>query len=387
MAATRRQATTDLIEELLTDAASGFDFFQVVRLLERWFECKRASDGIEPRRPLGQSFDAGIPEEVAFVVGVTSLGHPPSDIVKVNRHSAGFESGGHERTKFEIELAAFALYGPNGALPYHYSVKLIELQRTANPGPGGSAMKAFLDVLNHRMAALYYRAWEKYRLPFAYERRRLSSQGSKVDPITDILHALVGLGGRAERSRLGIPSESIVGLAPAFARFPRSPEVLEAVLAEFLRLPVEVFPFELVWIDLPPEEVSELPQKANPDGQNCRLGVNLVVGSRVPDFSSTIRVRIGPLRFLDYRALTPGGARLDALCELLRLYVGVTTDFVIQPVLAADDVQPCELSTSDSTGSRLGYSTFLAAGDESEDFDGARFFVTGIGTSFDRSNR
>ena len=55
----------------------------------------------------------------------------------------------------------------------------------------------FLDIFNHRMLSLFYRAWEKYRFAIAYERR----DPEQPDPVTHVLLHLIGIGCRRARSR------------------------------------------------------------------------------------------------------------------------------------------------------------------------------------------
>ena len=77
------------------------------------------------------------------------------------------------------------LIGPLGVLPH-------ALHRTDRGAPVCArcrTLRDFLDIFNHRMISLFYRAWEKYRFPVAYERG-----GRRTDRFTGYLLDLIGLG-------------------------------------------------------------------------------------------------------------------------------------------------------------------------------------------------
>jgi len=102
-----------------------------------------------------------------------------------------------------------------------------------------------------------------------------------------------------------------------------------------------------------------MPSRAQPLGQNNRLGVNLVVGERVWEVQSKFRLRIGPLRWAQFRPLMPNGPALRPLCQMTRLYVGPTFDFDVQPTLRPEEVPPCQLTSSVSEGPYLGWNTWI----------------------------
>ncbi|MFO0888032.1 MAG: type VI secretion system baseplate subunit TssG [Isosphaeraceae bacterium] len=79
----------------------------------------------------------------------------------------------------EMLVSFFGLTGPSGALPRHYTEILLQQLREKD-----SPLCDFLDLFNHRLVSLFYRAWEKYSLPVTYERTRLDDPDGEPDPVT-----------------------------------------------------------------------------------------------------------------------------------------------------------------------------------------------------------
>src|SRR5262249_44901034 len=147
------------------------------------------------------------------------------------------------------------LTGPSGVLPRHYTELLLRLQRDAR-GPERTALRAWLDLFNHRLIALFYRAWEKYRFYVAYERGEY--EGREPDPFTRCVFSLVGLGLPALRNRLRvavpegeggeareralarIDDLALLRYGGLLAHRPRCSASLEAMLGSYLKLPVRV---------------------------------------------------------------------------------------------------------------------------------------------------
>ena len=54
------------------------------------------------------------------------------------------------------------LYGPSSPLPNHYTEDVLWASADED------AARSFLDLFNHRLISLVFRAWEKYRQPFRF---------------------------------------------------------------------------------------------------------------------------------------------------------------------------------------------------------------------------
>ena len=98
------------------------------------------------------------------------------------------------------------LTGPSGVLPEHYTRLLIERLRAKD-----YTLRDFLDLFNHRVISLFYRAWEKYRFQFVYEQVKLGAVGDETeDFFTKCLYCLVGMGTGGLRGRQKIDDETFL---------------------------------------------------------------------------------------------------------------------------------------------------------------------------------
>ena len=95
--------------------------------------------------------------------------------------------GKHLRRRWSSRF--LGLTGPSGALPRHYTELLLQRIREKD-----FSLRDFLDLFNHRLISLFYRAWEKYNWPVAYERSQLDNPGGEPDPVTRSVYCLVGMG-------------------------------------------------------------------------------------------------------------------------------------------------------------------------------------------------
>jgi type VI secretion system protein ImpH len=360
------------VAERLFEEGYGFDFFQAVRLLER----------IHPERhPVGR---AGPPqaEAVRFAAHL-SLSFPPSPIYEVEPPSAALPVP-------RMAVTFMGLTGPSGVLPRHYTELLLCLEREGK-GPDKRALRAWLDLFNHRLIALFYRAWEKYRFYIPYERGEYVA--AEPDPFTRGLFSLVGMGFPAVRDRLRVAAPggaegprpervlarvedlALLHYSGFFAHRPRCAVALEALLQDYFALPVQVLQFQGQWLVLDPANRS----RVGGEGANNQLGVNLVVGERVWDVQGKIRLRLGPLdyaqfnEFLPDRAAVPARKAFFLLCHLVRLYVGPELDFDVQLVLKAEDVPACRLDAGAEAGARLGWNTWIHSQPLADDADDAVF--------------
>jgi type VI secretion system protein ImpH len=344
-----------------------FDFFQAVRLLERMAYERAEEDPAGQRFPVGQ--DRAPEKEVVRFRAHASLSFPAASISGI-RLPAPRPGSEREVPPPEMTVSFLSLTGANGVLPYHYTALMLRRFREKD-----YSVRDFLDLFNHRLVSLFFRAWEKYRLPIAYERSRLEKSAPGTDAISQLLYCLVGLGTTGLRGRLGISDQTVVHYAGHFARYPRSAIGLELMLQDYFKLPILVLQMFGQWLTLGQDDVSVMPGPDAPQGRNNELGVSLVVGERVYDVQSKFRLRVGPLRYPQFRRLLPTGDRLRPLCQLTSLFVGPELDFDVQLVLEAADVPWCRLDAEGEAPPYLGLNTWVRCEAFTRDTEDTVFFL------------
>jgi type VI secretion system protein ImpH len=350
------------LRETLLREPHRFDFFQAVRVLERI--AAEQSDGAA-RHPVGQDF-APAHEAVRFRAHV-SQNFPAGEIVDIQPAKP---KEAESSLPPEMVVAFLGLTGPNGVLPRHYTSLLIERTRAKD-----YSLRDLLDLFHHRIISLFFRAWEKYRFPFAYERLAREEQADREDLFTDCLYCLLGLGTRRLRGRLSFDDEAFLYYGGFFAHQPRNALSLETMLADYFEQNVRVLQFHGQWLYLSREDQSALPNAQMPEGLNCQLGRNVIVGERVWDIEGKFRIRLGPLGIAQFRQFMPDGDALLPLSQMIRTYAGPQFDFDVQPVLKAAEVPWCQLGGDGPSPARLGWNTWIRTNEFTTDVDDAVFSI------------
>ncbi|RYB01604.1 type VI secretion system baseplate subunit TssG [Lichenibacterium ramalinae] len=248
------------------------------------------------------------------------------------------------RSSHAVEAAFVGLVGTLGPLPHFYTEAVLREEKRRS-----GALRGFLDVFVGRLASLFVRAHEKYRLPAAMARR--GADGG--EPVARAVFALMGLGLPSQRGRLLVRDAHLLPYAGLLAREVRSAAGLEVILADQLDLPVRVEPFRRRLLPISPAEQTRL--AAGP-ASFARLGIDAVAGARTPDASSTFRVVVGPVDYADFMALEPRGRRMAELVELVRLYMDPGLDFDVQVLLRRADVPESRLGPG---APRLGWNGWV----------------------------
>ena len=365
MATPRRRRHASLAEELFA-TPHRFSFFQAVRLLERAAEDRASDAGVTPSSEVG--VDSAPNNEVVRFLALAESRFPSSEIhdLEAPAPTPDGESSESGLAPARMSISFLGLTGPSGALPDHYTTTIVRRSRVHEDG-----LADFLDLFNHRIASLFYRTWEKYRIPVRFERQARRKRGSDL---TDALfHCLVGMGTKGLHGRMEIPDRALVFYAGLFAQRTRNAVSLEALLCAYFDLPVRVCQFQGEWHRLDFEERSHLPSPAEPLGRHNLLGRDTILGGHVWDVQGQFRLRVGPLPYKLFRAFMPTGSMLPPFSDLVRAYVGPQLGFSVQPVLDRNEAPPCLLGAYGDDPPLLGWNTWIHAEPIAEPFDGVRF--------------
>lgn len=341
MARSRRRSSHSVIDQLL-DAPQSFDFVQAMRVLEAAGGLGDHVSMAAARTPAGY----GGTFRLRFV-NDARLRYPSAIISSAEKEPDG---------SVRMTVAGIGMIGALGTLPYSYTTLA-----TARLGHNNEALKAFLDIFQHRAVELFYGASSKYRLAIDFERRERTGE----DGFGSVLRSLAGIEGASLRNRMTVPDDTVLHYAGLFASGPRSADGLEALLRSELRHPVSVLQFVGRWVPVAAEEQTRLGGGRASGGQYCGLGTNAVIGDRVWSAQHSARIVIGPIGREEMEALLPGGQQSRFIADLVRFYCGAEYEFDVQLVMRADAVPAARLARGDGDdpgAARLGQTAWSLSG-------------------------
>ncbi|MGD9616826.1 MAG: type VI secretion system baseplate subunit TssG [Alphaproteobacteria bacterium] len=252
----------------------------------------------------------------------------------------------------ELTTAAIGLTGAAGVLPRLYTETLTGTLRN-----GSHALHDFMDLLSHRMVAMFAGAAVKYRLARSAETAAWSGRPDD-DRAAEALLAFSGFATPHLVPRLAVGAEPLLHYSGFFSARPRSAERLRALLSDWLGRPVEIVQFAGTWLVLAPDQRTAMPQGRHPGAWN-RLGVDAAIGVRAWDPQGRIVVRIGPLDYRSFATLLPDSSGLQHLVSLIRAYLGYEIGFAVNPVLMGSEIPPLRLGVGPGPLARLGWNTWM----------------------------
>jgi type VI secretion system protein ImpH len=326
--ASSKWGTDRRLDESLFESGFEFDFFQVVRLLVQ----------LHSERRKGASVSR--PEEMVRFSVENTLSFPASAITSIIDGDNGDPS--------RVKITFLGMTGPGGVLPSAYTEIAVDCEAF-----GDTSYADFLDIFNHRLIWLFYRAWEKHHFSIGYER--VDRGGSEQDALTAYLFDLIGMGTPGLKRRMPILDQALLRYAGLISQRPHSAESLRTLLHDYFRVPVEIEQLLGKWHAL---EMSELCLLSSGE-LNTQLGFGAIAGDAVWSRQTLLRITFGPVSVMRFRSFLPDGVGFTEAVALVRWFLGPALDFEVQPILASDEVPGCLLGDDTFEGPRLGWSSWL----------------------------
>lgn len=333
MAAENRYSAPGLIDQARAEPWR-FGFFQLVRLLRLHYS---RSGRIDPENRPHQ-------DPLRFR-SLLSLNFPPSEISGLTFESDKVRSASGDPLS-EIQVTFMGLVGPSGVLPRPYTELLINRHIDKRD----DAAHAFMDFFSHRMTALFYEAWQKYRFHIEYERKGSADFENWLLHLTGFTPGTIDSTLDRQDDPTALRRDLFSWFSGLWTQRPRNAGNLQAILEYTFRQSCRVSSFSGRWIRLEPSQYTRLGQA------NARLGESAVAGTRVRDYQSAFRISFGPLSLDAYRALLPKTAAHRQLVRLVRFYAGIELDFEIELILDKHEIPPPRLGAQgDLSLGRLGW--------------------------------
>ncbi|MBU3031504.1 type VI secretion system baseplate subunit TssG [Paracoccus marinaquae] len=255
---------------------------------------------------------------------------------------------GRDGRKPQIAVNVLGLIGPEGPMPLHLTRWIIARQSSrwfaGADSSGATADTSFLDFINmmqHRMMALYWRAWADARpsVQIAHD------DGGRV---LAIMRALAGIGLPGSRSSDPRIDGAKLRHATSLAQEVRGPDRLISFLQSVLGVPVALSEFVGVWLDIPDHLQTRIGVQHN------RLNAGAMVGGRRFDRQSRAEIRLGPLTRAQFDHFIDDPRNRARLRQAVVFAQGNDIDFDLRLVLAAGEVPRARLGHC-----RLGLTTWI----------------------------
>jgi len=342
-----RRKSSSVIKQL-TENPGDFSFDQAVRLLERSTIYRVTQAEKTNNNPIGRF----MPPQTEFLRFSTNqtFSFPVSE---VNSVIPGIKNA--KISQWKVGVNFIGLTGANGVLPYHYTETL--LQRNKNKD---RSMENFFNLFNHRTTSLFYQASSKYNFPVEYEKKRLkTAKTDSYDQYTRVLLSLIGLGTKHINDRLYTRDESLLYYAGLFTQKIRTATGLKQIIHDHFSIPVEIKQFIGQWQGLIDDVRTRLPG-INIDGQNNRLGRNVMLGKNGWFSQGKIKIVLGPLSKNQFYRFAPGTSTLLALDEIVRLYLDMEHDYEFIMRIKISEI-PDRIKLSSKTPPIIGWNTWLSS--------------------------
>lgn len=321
------------VAEGLWDEGHRFSFLQAVHLLEELFPDRTPpAEGIDPRR------------EVVRFRSEVRLDFPPGDVEAVLPPTDGEPA--------EMRVNVLGLASAMGPLPPAVVEMILERSfrergDTPKGRPSTTALRDFLDLFNHRLISLLYRARKKYR-------PALDRKAPHAGRVATVLHSLLGLGTEHLTGRMGVRERTLLAYTGLLVETVRPTVGLTRMIEDCFDTTASVTPFQGRWDRIEDDDVTRLGARR---GRNQILGQSAVLGGRVWDQAAGFEVLLGPLTLAQFLSFLPNGRAFAPLVALVRFYAREELGFTFRLQIAAAEVPEIRLGAA--YGTYLGWTSWL----------------------------
>ena len=320
----KRTAESGVIQHLLAEPYR-YQFVQAVRILLCWL---RRQD-VAHAQAFGQ---------VLRFKNSLSLRFPASEIERLSLD---------DNEQLSVIPTFMSFLGAGGTLPLHYSERIAAYRLLTKD----AGVQAFLDIFSHRMVALYYQSWEKYRLESPLKTQARDEQ-------LPLLSALAGVQPTALPSadEADTVTQDVAAWYAGLLRCrPVSAQAIGPVLAEYCGVPIALQQFVGGWDYLEKNRRSLL------GSANFTLARGATLGRRLWRHDMRVCLHIGPLDPAGLQRFLPRSAGAAALAKMLALFGVPDLQYEVRLILSPPCITPLLLTSHPSERRRLGWTTFLQA--------------------------
>ena len=233
--------------------------------------------------------------------------------------------------KIHLTNLIVGLTGMQGAMPYTYTNKVKQAPRKQRV-----EVQKFLGLFNHMLTAQFVEASLSYNLPVRYEVE-------KENNYLEILHALNGyIRTQHQQSDLDDYFAEFSGLMQGQNN---TAHALKTMLTCVFNQHVEVKEYITEKFKLGDDQKTTLGGK-----QPFLLGVNTFCGETIRQIDGKIEIQIGPLSHAQYLEFLPKKKLSKKLKKILQSWCSPTLLVDLRLVLAKEEVQPLQLSSTTQIG-------------------------------------
>ncbi|MEE9385391.1 MAG: type VI secretion system baseplate subunit TssG [Nannocystaceae bacterium] len=332
--ADRDKSTRVGLELTLEQDSGNYNFFALVRLLER----------LRPGGPRIGGTGPCSDEKIRFH-GEASLSFQASEITRIETPTSHPPTDGDpSEGAYHVTTAFMGPTGVSSPLPTYL------LEEFAADSPEAARKRAFVDLFHHRMISLFYRAVGRFDYPNEY-------RSAADDPWSQHILALIGFTEGRQRRTRHISRHQLLRLAPLLASMSRSEETLRLAIADVLdealgEATVEIEPLTGGWTRLGDTQQAALGQ------QNHALGDDFVLGDRCFDRAGKAKIVLKGLADHNFRRFMRDGDQFPVLAELVDLFSRDPVNFDLELVL--NRAARPSFALGDARGATLGADTWLA---------------------------